>query len=74
MVDQQDSVDRLSLLNLLFRCEIRTITAFVEIVPSFSQIRPDRQTLLWSATWPREVESLARQFLRDPYKVYLIFS
>ncbi|KAL9326547.1 hypothetical protein ACSQ67_007192 [Phaseolus vulgaris] len=32
-------------------------------------IRPDRQTLLWSATWPREVETLSRQFLRNPYKV-----
>lgn len=33
------------------------------------QIRPDRQTLYWSATWPKEVEFLARQFLIDPYKV-----
>lgn len=33
------------------------------------QIRPDRQTLYWSATWPKEVEFLARQFLNDPYKV-----
>lgn len=33
------------------------------------QIRPDRQTLYWSATWPKEVETLARQFLRNPYKV-----
>ncbi|VUZ39106.1 unnamed protein product [Hymenolepis diminuta] len=28
-----------------------------------SQIRPDRQTLMWSATWPKEVRSLAREFL-----------
>lgn len=33
------------------------------------QIRPDRQTLYWSATWPKEVEALARQFLHNPYKV-----
>lgn len=33
------------------------------------QIRPDRQTLYWSATWPKEVEQLARQFLYNPYKV-----
>ncbi|GJS32337.1 hypothetical protein Tco_0530719, partial [Tanacetum coccineum] len=32
-------------------------------------IRPDRQILYWSATWPKDVESLARQFLRNPYKV-----
>jgi ATP-dependent RNA helicase DDX5/DBP2 len=36
------------------------------------QIRPDRQTLYWSATWPKEVEQLARNFLFDPYKVYTI--
>ncbi|KAJ0106606.1 hypothetical protein Patl1_18120 [Pistacia atlantica] len=36
------------------------------------QIRPDRQTLYWSATWPREVETLARQFLRNPYKVCVV--
>jgi superfamily II DNA/RNA helicase len=34
------------------------------------QIRPDRQTLYWSATWPKEVEQLARNFLFDAYKVY----
>ena len=29
------------------------------------QIRPDRQTLMWSATWPRAVQGLARDFQRD---------
>lgn len=37
------------------------------------QIRPDRQTLYWSATWPKEVELLARQFLYNPYKVRVLF-
>lgn len=32
-----------------------------------SQIRPDRQTLMWSATWPREVRNLARDFLGNDY-------
>ncbi|KAL5728792.1 RNA helicase [Ranunculus cassubicifolius] len=36
-----------------------------------SQIRPDRQTLYWSATWPKEVELLAKQFLYNPYKVVI---
>ncbi|KAK1436887.1 hypothetical protein QVD17_02671 [Tagetes erecta] len=36
-----------------------------------SQIRPDRQTLYWSATWPKEVEHLARQLLYNPYKVVI---
>lgn len=30
-----------------------------------SQIRPDRQTLRWSATWPKEVQALAQTFLHD---------
>lgn len=34
-----------------------------------SQIRPDRQTLMWSATWPKAVQALARDFLQDPYQV-----
>jgi superfamily II DNA/RNA helicase len=29
-----------------------------------SQIRPDRQTLMWSATWPQEVRDLARSFCK----------
>ena len=33
------------------------------------QIRPDRQPLMWSATWPKEVKSLAGDFLRDYYQV-----
>jgi ATP-dependent RNA helicase DDX5/DBP2 len=30
-----------------------------------SQIRPDRQTLMWSATWPREVRNLAKSICVD---------
>jgi ATP-dependent RNA helicase DDX5/DBP2 len=29
------------------------------------QIRPDRQVLMWSATWPKEVQALAEDFLTD---------
>jgi ATP-dependent RNA helicase DDX5/DBP2 len=34
-----------------------------------SQIRPDRQVLMWSATWPKEVQNLARDYLQEFYQV-----
>merc|ERR1712039_385922 len=30
-----------------------------------SQCRPDRQTLMWSATWPKEVQRLARDICKE---------
>jgi len=34
------------------------------------QIRPDRQTLMWSATWPDEVHQLAREYCnQDPVRI-----
>jgi ATP-dependent RNA helicase DDX5/DBP2 len=31
-----------------------------QIAEIVKKVRPDRQTLMWSATWPPEVKSLAR--------------
>ncbi|KAM3747370.1 hypothetical protein ACB098_05G030000 [Castanea mollissima] len=55
-----DDSDRM--LDMGFEPQIRKLV---------SQIRPDRQTLYWSATWPKEVEQLDRQFLYNPYKVII---
>lgn len=48
------------MLDMGFEPQIRKIV---------SQIRPDRQTLMWSATWPKEVQTLARDFLHHYYQV-----
>lgn len=53
-----DEADRM--LDMGFEKQIRKIV---------SQIRPDRQTLMWSATWPKEVQALARDFLTDYIQV-----
>jgi len=40
-----------------------------QITAIISQIRPDRQTLMWSATWPAEVQELSHKFLKDPVQI-----
>jgi ATP-dependent RNA helicase DDX5/DBP2 len=53
-----DEADRM--LDMGFEVQIRKIV---------SQIRPDRQTLMWSATWPKNVQGLATDFLKDYIQV-----
>lgn len=53
-----DEADRM--FDLGFEPQVRSIVG---------QIRPDRQTLLFSATMPRKVEKLAREILSDPIRV-----
>jgi ATP-dependent RNA helicase DDX5/DBP2 len=49
-----DEADRI--LDMGFEPQIRKI---------LGQIRPDRQTCMWSATWPKEVRALASDYLND---------
>lgn len=53
-----DEADRM--LDMGFEPQLRKIC---------SQIRPDRQVLMWSATWPKEVQVLADDYLHDYYQV-----
>ncbi|GKD48953.1 hypothetical protein Tco_1277929 [Tanacetum coccineum] len=43
----------------------------IRYLSTYMQIRPDRQTLYWSATWPKEVELLSKHLLYNPYKVVI---
>lgn len=49
-----DEADRM--LDMGFEPQLRKIV---------SQIRPDRQTLMFTATWPKEVMKIAQEFLKE---------
>jgi len=42
-----------------------------DIEKILSQCRPDRQTVMFSATWPKEVQHIAESYMTDPIRVQI---
>jgi len=55
-----DEADQL--LEMGFEPQVRAVVG---------QVRPDRQTLMFSATWNTQVETMAESYLKDPAKIVL---
>lgn len=55
-----DEADRM--LDMGFEPQVRQVC---------SQIRPDRQTLMFSATWPKEIQALAGTFQRNFIRIHV---
>ena len=53
-----DEADRM--LDMGFEPVIRKVAELV---------RPDRQTLFWTATWPQQIQDVAQEFVRNPVKI-----
>jgi len=69
-----DEADRM--LDLGFEPDIRAIVGLIEPQPMTSQGKPscqsaNRQTLLFSATWPEAIQTLAAQFVSDPVRIQI---
>eukprot|EP01083_Nonionella_stella_P233401 822369_1 len=55
-----DEADRM--LDMGFRDDLETILSY---------IRPDKQLLMWSATWPKEIQQIANNYMNNPIRVQI---
>lgn len=44
-----------------------------QVMRVIDNVRPDRQTVMFSATFPRQMEALARRILQKPVEVQVNF-
>jgi Superfamily II DNA and RNA helicases len=44
-------------------------TLYPQVMRIIENIRPDRQTVMFSATFPRQMEALARRILTKPIEI-----
>lgn len=54
-----------ALLKIQLHLKLETFGIAVSDCCCWCFCQPDRQTLMWSATWPKEVQTLAEVFLND---------
>lgn len=55
------------ILNSLF--QLLVFGYFLQVMRIIENVRPDRQTVMFSATFPRQMEALARRILNKPIEV-----
>lgn len=48
---------------------INVISLSLQVMRIIENIRPDRQTVMFSATFPRQMEALARRILTKPIEI-----
>ena len=55
-------LEKCEVINLEISCQCMYLKCLMTL---FYFKQPDRQTLMWSATWPKEVKKMAEDFLKD---------
>lgn len=56
-------------ISTLLRVLIHTVCFLHQVMRIVDNVRPDRQTVMFSATFPRAMEALARRILAKPIEV-----